>query len=294
MVGPPMAKKKRSNKPRPVRPAPTPKAAAGTPQGARAAPQGAKATPKADTAAQGAKATPQGAKATPKAATAAQGAKAAPQAAKATPKAAKAGASTDSRPRKPTKIERIEAVQREKRRRLLRKRALAGGVVALLVVVIAGVMINNRRASARLIRQLEAGSCAFDRSYDRDGGPGRNHVPGATYRVDPPAGGNHDPSAASPSLYPTAPADGQLVHAMEHGDVILWHRPDAPEADLAQLQDIANQHPTDVLVVPRPSLTGAVAATVWHRRLLCSQIEPDTLLRFVEEFKDEGPEDEPA
>ena len=75
--------------------------------------------------------------------------------------------------------------------------------------------------------------------------------------------------------------------------MILWHRPDVADAQLDQLLAVAEPYQRDVLVVPRASLPTAVAATAWHKRLQCPSLEPDVLSRFVEEFRNDGPEDVP-
>jgi hypothetical protein len=170
---------------------------------------------------------------------------------------------------------------------------MVAAALVVVVGVIVALVVADRRAQARRVAQLEAGGCRYDQRADSDAGPGRNHVTGwPTYQVDPPAGGNHLATAAPAGVYAAerVPPDGQLVHALEHGDVILWHRPDAPEEVMAGLREIAERYPTDVLVVPRPSLTDQVAATAWHHRLLCGTSHPASLDLFVSTFRDKGPE----
>lgn len=171
-------------------------------------------------------------------------------------------------------------------------RAALATAVALAVVAVSWVVIANRRAARQTVAQLEAGGCTFDRSTDTDRGQGRNHLAASpTYRVDPPAGGDHLAAVAPPGEYGSrAPADGQVVHALEHGDVVLWHRPDAGEATLAALHAITDRYRDDVLVVARPGLVSEVAATAWHRRLQCPAVEDRALALFVRSFRDQGPE----
>lgn len=171
-------------------------------------------------------------------------------------------------------------------------RAAIAGAVALAVAVVAFVFISDRRAKSRLVARLESGGCEFDNRADPDAGPPRNHVAAPRYEVDPPAGGDHLAQAAPAGRYTMAdaPPDGQLVHSLEHGYIILWHRPDADEATLATIGEIFDRHARDVLVVPRPSLPSAVAATAWHDRLLCSAPEPEALELFVTSFVNKGPE----
>lgn len=168
--------------------------------------------------------------------------------------------------------------------------------VVLVVVVgaVAAVMISNRRASQRTISRMEAGSCRFDRESDDDEGQGRNHVSGqVVYQTNPPAGGNHSPSPAGPSVYSQAPPDEQVVHAMEHGDIVLWHKPDTPPEVLDQMRGLADRYQRDVLVVPRASMPTPVAATAWHRRLLCPTFERGAFDLFIRTYRDKGPEKVP-
>jgi hypothetical protein len=115
------------------------------------------------------------------------------------------------------------------------------------------------------------------------------------YQVDPPSGGDHLAAPASAGSYRVGnvPADGNLVHSLEHGFVILWHRPDLADAQLDQMLDVAEPYARDVLVVPRASLPTPVAATAWHKRLQCPSLELDVLRRFVDEFRNDGPENVP-
>lgn len=196
---------------------------------------------------------------------------------------------------KPTQAQRLAAVHEARRRQSKRRRLLALGAVVVAGAVVVGFVVADRRADARLIERLEAAGCAYDTRADpTDPAPG-NHVASPTYSVDPPAGGNHLVNAAGPAVYgPTdLPLDGRLVHAQEHGDVVLWHRPDLGADALNQLEAMFDRYQGDVLVVPRPSLTVPVAATAWERRLLCSQPDRDSLDLFVRSFRDKGPEKVP-
>ena len=204
---------------------------------------------------------------------------------------ADAGARPSARP---TKAERLEAARRQRRRRRLLGRAAVAGVLLLVVGGVAAVVISNRRAEQRTISRLEAGACTFDKRSDDDGGQGRNHVSGSVaYRMDPPSGGNHSPSPAAPNVYSEPPPDEQVVHAMEHGDVVLWHKPDAPREVLDQLRRLSERYDNDVLIVPRASMRTPMAATAWHRRLLCPAFEQPAFDHFVRTYRDKGPEKVP-
>lgn len=195
---------------------------------------------------------------------------------------------------KPTRAERLAAARRARKRKAALTRAGIAGAVAVLVLVVAVVVVTNKNDAKADQKRLTAGSCTYDTESDRTAAPPANHVPPARYQVDPPAGGNHDPSAAPAGLYggegQAPPKDAQLVHSLEHGFVVIWHRPDLSEADLAAARGVFDDHSEDVIVVPRASLKGKVAATSWGRRLRCGEVEPDVLSEFVDLYRNKSPE----
>ncbi|MGH9264553.1 MAG: DUF3105 domain-containing protein [Acidimicrobiales bacterium] len=240
----------------------------------------------------------------PNAATKASGpAKASSSSTTKAPAAAKGGGAAKTKPQRertgPTRAERLAAAEAARRRRRTRNRALLVGAIVGVLTLITVTVINSRRSNSAVISALESsGACSYDTRADDDDGAGRNHVSGnIAYEVDPPSGGNHNPSAARPGVYTqeSAPPDGEIVHAHEHGYVTLWHRPDlAPDAG-GQLRDLADEYERDTLVVPRESLSPSepVAATAWNKRLVCSRVDTEALERFITEFRNEGPEKVP-
>ena len=168
-----------------------------------------------------------------------------------------------------------------------------------MVVGVVGITLLRHRSSSSpalsgpLRASLERGGCTVDSRAD----PGRKHVPLATYTVDPPAGGDHDPVPSPAGFYDASdvPNDGHLVHSLEHGFVIVWYRPGpVAAATLNGLRDLAGRHRW-VLVAPRPSMATPLAATAWHRRLLCPDSEgaagaDGPIATFVDSFRDQGPE----
>jgi len=166
-------------------------------------------------------------------------------------------------------------------------------VLVFLLGVVGINLVRHRSSgppelSGALRASLEQGGCTVDSRSD----PGRKHVPLARYAVDPPSGGDHDPVPARAGFYDATdvPTDGHLVHSLEHGFVIVWYRPaDTAAATITGLRDLAGQHRW-VLVAPRPSMPTALAATAWHRRLLCPDGAQGPIGNFVTAFRNQGPE----
>ena len=211
-------------------------------------------------------------------------------------KPASKGASPVSTPNRPrgglTRAERLAAAEKARRRRAVQTRAAVAAGVALIVLVVGFLVVSNNQDRAKEAASFETGACDFDRKSDGDAGAGRNHVANPTYKVDPPAGGDHNATAAPAGTYTEAnkPPDGQLVHSLEHGYVIIWHRPDLPPADLTALQELTQRHARDVLLVARSTLDQPIAATAWHARLLCGAPDVASLERFIDTYVNQGPE----
>lgn len=194
--------------------------------------------------------------------------------------------------KRPTQGQRLEAARAARARKSRNTRLAVAGAVVVVVGLLVFNTLDNRRASQALRARLTAGDCTFDTRSDSTSASPNDHVAPAGYDVDPPAGGNHDPSPASAGTYTqgNAPSDARIVHALEHGFVAVWHRPDLDEAALGRLDDAVNAYRKDVLVVPRAGLSGQVAATAWGERLLCPTLEVAALQEFIDAYRNKGPE----
>jgi hypothetical protein len=176
--------------------------------------------------------------------------------------------------------------ERAREVRALRNRILTGGVV----LVVAGVVIffaARPESGPSVPDQLKP--CRYDERFD---GSSRAHVPKPVYEVDPPAGGAHLPVPADPGFYEgrKVPPDGALVHAMEHGFVVLWYRSGLSAEKMSQINDLSDRFGRELIVAERPSLKDEVAITAWHKRALCAQLDPAKVAIFTRAYTDQGPE----
>ena len=186
-----------------------------------------------------------------------------------------------------------QRTRREKEARALRNRLIMTGVL----LVVAGVIVflaARPGGGPSVPDQLETGlgRCDYDTEFDGTARNQGDHVPNPTFEVDPPAGGPHLAQPADPGFYEgeRVPPDGQLVHAMEHGFVVLWFSPGLPEEKMAQIEDLSDQFGRELIVAERASLAGEVAVTAWHKRLRCAELVPEKVALFTRSFKDQGPE----
>jgi hypothetical protein len=125
------------------------------------------------------------------------------------------------------------------------------------------------------------------------------------YSTNPPTTGKHFQIPAQDGIYGQAPQDEQLVHTMEHGRVIIWVKPSLPEEQRADLRALVEDDSYQMVLVPRPNMPYAVAATAWNqdpapngtgRMLLCNEVNSktfDALAAFRDENRSQGPEPVP-
>lgn len=125
-----------------------------------------------------------------------------------------------------------------------------------------------------------------------------DHVPKGTeiqYNSNPPAGGQHyGDSTAHAGFYDKAPADGYLVHSLEHGAVILWYNPKQLSKDkVEQVKHIFNQTSGKSIMAPRESMDVPVAVSSWGRVLKLQTIDEKQIKAFFDTNINRGPEQAP-
>lgn len=204
--------------------------------------------------------------------------------------AAKKAAKQRPRTERPARPDRWEAERQARRRRARFTRIAIVATLGAIVLGLVGWQVNSRRHARAVIASFTSRTCDYDTRTD----PGRvnEHTQSPVFTLNPPSGGVHEPNPARAGTFTSdsAPTDGQIVHALEHGLIAIWYRPDLASADVSRLEAIAGERRDDVLLLPRDGLPSKVAATAWHRRLLCSDVEPQAIERFADAYKGKGPE----
>jgi hypothetical protein len=122
------------------------------------------------------------------------------------------------------------------------------------------------------------------------------------YKENPPNSGRHFQTPAEDGLYYEAPPDEMVVHAQEHGRVVVWVKPSLPAEARKTIRALFDEDEYQMLVVPRANMPYAVAATAWSRdpqpngtgRTLGCDRWNDKIVDAIRTFRDEhrsnGPE----
>ncbi len=120
-----------------------------------------------------------------------------------------------------------------------------------------------------------------------------------SYRNRPPPSGDHYPTPAGYGIFTREIPAGTLVHALEHGGVVVYYRPDLCDpACLGRLQRAYNDAPRSracgvvkMVVAPRQDMDHAVAAAAWGCVDEIGSADPQRIGVFYRAHVDHGPED---
>jgi hypothetical protein len=122
------------------------------------------------------------------------------------------------------------------------------------------------------------------------------------YSTNPPTSGKHYQIPAQDGIYGDAPQDEELVHAQEHGRVIFWVKPSAPEEVRANIRALVEDDPYQMFLVPREKMPYELAATAWDadpapngtgELMTCTKVTDktyDALAAFRDDHRSQGPE----
>jgi uncharacterized protein DUF3105 len=145
---------------------------------------------------------------------------------------------------------------------------------------------------------VDTGSCTMTESAVAN--EGWIHVAeGSTvnYQHNPPASGPHYPVWARYQGYTTAVPRPYWVHNLEHGAIVLVHRPDSPPALISTLTDTFRALPNDpscghtrALLTPDPLLARPVTVIAANFVLEGDCVSPDAIRRFTLAHRAQAPE----
>lgn len=144
---------------------------------------------------------------------------------------------------------------------------------------------------------------AIRQQHPTDPSPHVDECSELSFTTNPPSSGPHYGIWAAYEIYSVPVPLGYLVHAMEHGAiVVLYNCSTDCSAEVAQAETWATTLPPDplcannsakrrVIVSPDPKLLTKWAAAAWGATLRASCFEPDVFTEFYDLFYGKGPED---
>jgi hypothetical protein len=171
--------------------------------------------------------------------------------------------------------------------------AILAGIVLVALYGVYAWWDLDRVEKTFLARAVE-GEGALER-VESIASQGRTHLDRGqpyTYQDRFPTSGPHDPTWTSPGVYRQPQRPTQLVHALEHGNIVIYYDELGPEA-MERLEVWANLYDdqwSGVVVTPAAGLGEAVALTAWTKRLELASFDPAAAAAFIDAYRGRGPE----
>src|SRR5262249_48060867 len=116
------------------------------------------------------------------------------------------------------------------------------------------------------------------------------------YNSNPPTSGVHTEQLALWGITAQPLPDISLVHNLEHGGIVIHHRPDLDAAQVQRLTQLAGElqrRDHKVVMAPRAENDAPITATAWGQILKQQTLDADAIRAFFEAFINQGPEREP-
>ncbi|WP_141432758.1 DUF3105 domain-containing protein [Bacillus sp. 03113] len=116
-----------------------------------------------------------------------------------------------------------------------------------------------------------------------------NHV---NYKTFPPTSGDHSENPANYGFYEQPIPFENLVHSLEHGDIVIYYNSSVNEKELKALKEISEitYKGSGIEVVPNDEITTPIVLTAWTKMLELPSLDTKKIKQFIYEFIYEGPE----
>ncbi len=168
------------------------------------------------------------------------------------------------------------------------------GIAVMMVAVIGGLWYRNRPQSEAFEPNTTVGAAAMaaiETFPDR----GRTHVnsgQAVSYDSDFPTSGPHDPTPVPPGVYSQEQRLEQLVHSIEHGNIVAYvDQPGQAAMDTLTAWTGDFSGPWDgLVVVPKAGLGQEIVLTAWTKKLILPEFEAEPAATFIDAYRGRGPE----
>ena len=153
-------------------------------------------------------------------------------------------------------------------------------LVGLLGVILFATNVFGSDKQAGMKSLIKDGTCV---ETDFAKSMGRTHTTNPKTKVvytqsDPPTSGKHYQVPPPLMIYDEPVPQWILLHALEHGNILVQYGNRVSAADRAALRAAVLSHRTHTLMAPYPKLGKRVVYTAWQRMLSCQGFQEDALI----------------
>ena len=169
-------------------------------------------------------------------------------------------------------------------------RIFIGGAILAAVAILAYFALKPDSSPPGVDPNIPDNSVAYDIQSRDHIENGASHP---AYNSNPPTSGWHYASPADWGIYTQVIPDETAIHNLEHGGVWISYNNEVDDATIKQLDDIAGQYPTHVILTPRPDDDSPIAVAAWGRLLKLDTVDSGQINNFIARYRFQGPEDVP-
>ncbi|CAN5577352.1 hypothetical protein BH20ACT21_BH20ACT21_21140 [soil metagenome] len=187
-----------------------------------------------------------------------------------------------------------------------RSNLVTAGIAAVVVVAVVALVLSDRPSTPSVsIPDGVAASAAGCNDVEQFAEQSRDHIDvGAEhdpYNSTPPTSGPHYGTPADPGFYPNPLEPEQLVHNLEHGQLVIWYDPQASASAVEGIQALvedANSRAQragfvePLLAAPFEGLDSGFDYSLsgWRNLQSCESYSRAAIDDFRAEFQGRGPE----
>jgi Protein of unknown function (DUF3105) len=172
----------------------------------------------------------------------------------------------------------------------------------VVAVIVVGAIYFQRQEESQPVGVAaeQAGCTGIEEPAESES---RAHVADGTpvdYSTSPPTSGDHYATPADPDFYPPQGIDQipaeRFVHNLEHGQIVFWYRPDAPDAVVNDIEDYIDKQSgsQDIALLATPyedvDSPHTFAMSAWGATQSCTRFSEAVVNAFREEYQGHGPE----
>lgn len=168
-------------------------------------------------------------------------------------------------------------------------------IVGAVVILGGGGYIWQTAKADRAFQDLAESGQAALAQVERQADLGRrhlNHGESYLYTDAYPTTGPHAPIPTQPGFYTAPRLAVNLVHAMEHGNVVVYYDPAQADSGqtLKQWTELYAGAWDGLVVVPRAGLNKQLVLAAWRRRLRLETFDQASAAAFIDAYRGRGPE----
>jgi len=169
--------------------------------------------------------------------------------------------------------------------------------IAVLVVLIGGGGFMGWRsfsAERDFLALAERGKGALSRVKTGISAGGGHLTPGQAYSYADrfPTSGPHDRGWTGPGFYQVPQSPKRLVHAVEHGNVVIYY--DTPATGvldtLKRWAGLYDAQWSGIVVTPMSGMGKTIVLTAWNKTLRLKRFDATAAAAFIDAYRGRGPE----